>query len=221
MDSDVLGLLAPALAFVAIAVAAALVRSRLLTPTARIRRAMARTPLVEVARAPEGERVRLTGVVRVAGAPLAAPVSGSSCVVYDVVVKVVGSRAAVALDRGVVLHESEVVDFFLEDPTGRALVRAETAEVLLTPRISAAPRPGHGQGGAVARFLEERRVRARGRLGLDRRLRCDEGALRVGARVTVVGVPRREARDGEALCVLEGVDGGPELLVADDPRRGE
>jgi len=219
MDSDILHVLAPVGLFFAVAAVVAAIRHRYVTPTGRIRRAMRAVPRTAVASAEEGTDVRLVGRVVTRGEPLRAPISGSRCAVYDVLVRFRGSRAAVSFDGGHVLHDSEVKDFYLDDGTGKVLVRTEGAELLLSPQVHEL---GGGAGGVpreVLRYLERKRISPKGPLGLGRRLRCSEGTLVEGEQVAVVGVVRNEPHprdEDRELLVIEGRGAGP-ALVSDHP----
>lgn len=143
-----------------------------------------------IASFPDGGHGRIAGVARVADQHLEAPLSGRRCVWWRVTVESLspgGEHSTSSWTQ--VIDESEAVDFLVEDPTGRVLVRATEAHAVIDPDEH------YGEGAIedesttpeLAAFL-----RRWGQSVGDRKLRYAEAAITGGDGVEVVGRGRWE-----------------------------
>jgi hypothetical protein len=166
-----------------------------------------RLPRVLIRDVAPQRRTRIVGKVRLLGEPLAAPLSARPCCAWDARVAD-GSNAEL-------LREIGKQDFVVEDETGRALVRAETARIIVK-------RDGSYQSqGRQATSPQEAFLARHGRLPSGE-LNYREGALTPGETVAVVGTPWHEPdpdpKAGAAFreMPMRLVFGGADLYVTDD-----
>lgn len=99
-------------------------------PSIRARRALRRLPTTELVSAPRGVLVKVAGRVRPIAEPFAAPLTGRTCVAYEVTLLRWYSGSAVPTR---VRSAARVRDFLVDDGTGTALVEAEGATLALEP----------------------------------------------------------------------------------------
>jgi E3 Ubiquitin ligase len=163
---------------------------------AGLRQSLQKLPSVRIADAPEGAIVKLVGRVRPADGPLRSPLKGEACVffettVYERVDDGAEPRAVDLWDE--CAQESKSVNFWLEDDTGRVLVRA--AGWLVVPSVGAAEVSPEGLGDAppgVKALLKRQRLLRPGVPVASLPLRLSERVFAPGDRVEVVGRVRRE-----------------------------
>jgi hypothetical protein len=181
-DYELYPLFGVAVAYVA-GIAIALSRS-LFDPKARAMKTLQRGPITPVRDLRQGKVQKIVGDLNAVGETLTAPITGRSCAYYFVTV--MRGETAIA-------EENRWVDFVVADETGRAAVRMAEAQVLVRWRLY--------------RFLELPDVlvelcRRRGITSPDNSLSFKEGAVEIGARITVVGHPMFEA-DPEARTGID------------------
>jgi hypothetical protein len=195
--------------------------------TAPIRRALLKARRVPVGEVKDGngQVVKITGRVTCAGVPLTAPLTKRPCVYYEVVVEDFIHPGMDGRDTDVV-EETQSIDFFLSDETGRALIRSQAMTVNATKRVKFALGPFDDMIPELKAFLE-RHGREIPRPGRPKRLKAEERIVGVDEAVTVLGLVRREPdpdptsagigyRDGPKRAVLEAPPGG-RVLVSDEP----
>ena len=147
----------------------------------------------------EGEVATLTGTIRLLGAPLRAPLSGSPCALYRLVGR---SLLGPGLATEVLTTEAVMARFALMTSHGEVLVDGERVEITWPVRRVSPRRP-------------EREQAVRLRLGLNttNTASLKEVAIPDGARVSVHGVLHRELaaraaerdyRDARTVLVLRG-----------------
>ncbi len=190
--------------------------------TARVRRVLRSQPRVDIAAAREGP-VKIAGKLRLWGKPMLAPLSRRPCALYDAQVHERSNRTDV-----LVIHDRLAVDFFVEDATGKALVRAAPGKQLELVIVQDAryrsgllrePHPD------LERFLTAHGQASKGVL-FPRNLSYREGVFEPGEDIVVYGRGRLEpdpdaAAPGDAYrerpmrLVVEPLDG--KLHVSDEP----
>ena len=181
------------------------------------------TPIESAA---EGALVKVTGTLSLADHPeLEGPLTGRRCVGYVVEVKERTQSGAKANWDTIVMTE-DAVAFVVEDATGRALVKAAGAHLVLV-------RDGHVHSGALSDhaerakdFLMRQGTESENVLRLKKALRYEEGVLEQGEEVSILGVanwepvPATLRRDGDATdakwLVLSAPSNG-QLTISDDP----
>jgi hypothetical protein len=178
---------------------------------------LAPTPIAE---APEGERVKLVGVVEPDGEPLRAPLSGRSCAYYAVLVEE-GHEGPIGTWR-TVAREQAGRRFRLRDASGSALVELQGANATAVEDRRWLSGVYHPLRPELAAFLERHGQKPTGLL-LPRRLRYIEGTFVFGAQVTVVGTARWEPDPAPPPGSATGYRQAPTRLVvrasADAPLR--
>lgn len=92
---------------------------------ARVRRALAKEPTIEIASATPGQRIKIAGTVRAAAALGRAPFSGRDVVAYDVDATYHSYGGGNVGPAGA----TWITDFIVEDETGEVLVRAAGAHL--------------------------------------------------------------------------------------------
>ncbi|HUS29042.1 MAG TPA: hypothetical protein VMZ53_11040 [Kofleriaceae bacterium] len=150
-------------------------------------------PIVPIASAPDGVRLRVLGKVVLDGEPLRAPWTGRACVYYRLELRVFSGQART------VDTVAGACDFAVRDDSGQAQVLSEHATFDLEADIvEAAP---------AASLSEKSRdlIREHGwNVPEVAQVELSEAALEVGATINVVGAPTREttlvfARDHEVI----------------------
>jgi len=162
-------------------------------------RAMRAAPQVRIGDAKDGARVRLVARVSSHGDErLAAPLSGRACVAFRVHVeeRVRGRKSS---HWRTMIDERESVDFVLEDPSGRAIVRARGAKLLIDLDHRQGSGTFHDATPALESYLARHGQQSTGLLGFNRPMRYREGALDIGETVSVVGVARWEDDPGASI----------------------
>ena len=186
------------------------------------KRALRAVPFSRVRDAKSGALVKLKGRVVRKGRALRSPLSSRACVHFCAEVEEKRSGSKGRSYWATIADETESVDFYLDDGTGRALVRMDRAHVALV-------RDEHSRSGtfddADARqkaFLARHGKRSETLFGLvNRTLRYTEGALEEDEDVCVLGSAvwvRRRKKNGDSVLRLEiGAPSGGTLHVSDDP----
>jgi hypothetical protein len=176
-------------------------RAPIIDPLPRLLRQL---PRVTIRDAAEGKQVLIVGKARPRDKPLTAPLSHRPACFYDA--RVYGERGAP------VARETGGCDFFVEDDTGRALIRVKSARPIV--KLDAVYR-SYDQW-ATSRQLALLRRHNRQPRGL---LLYREGAITPGEHVAVIGsasrepdpeggasyreMPTRLVFDGEIVCVTD------------------
>ena len=192
-----------------------------LMPARRFRRSLRRMPVRAIADAFDGTTCKLVGRIVSGSETLLAPASGRACVHYELTIR----EHHFGDKRGptTLVEDAASRDFFLEDGSGLALVRAAAPG---THRLVVADRHLNSARDLPSpQFLAcLDRYRLAPRESSDYRLVASEGVLEVGATVTVFGFVRRERTPGPTsmpgasveVSIGPGPDG--EFLVSNDPR---
>lgn len=191
-------------------------------------RRIAQAAPTEIAAAEEGQLVRITGVVVQEGdATLEAPVSARPCVGYLAQVEQRSGSSSSGHAWKERIRTQELIDFVVEDDTGRALIKGAGAQLVVNRDEHQSSGPMSDPSPRARRLLDEHGVDPEAWHGSNKRLRYREGAIEVGETVTVMGKARREVdpdktrsagyRERPKRLVLEAADGEP-LVVSDDPK---
>lgn len=191
---------------------------------AKLRRAIGDVRVTSIRDARAGELVRITGKIRPIGEPLRSPITGRSCVAFRSTLEESGGVKGTQWRE--VLREIEAVDFFLEDTTGRALIRTDAFEMLITDDTERCSGLLDDPTPDLQNFLARHRESYDGWL-FNRTLRYKEGTFDAGEIVTVLGIARWEAdpdpdqtgtgyRDRPKRLVIEARPDGP-VLATDEP----
>ncbi len=179
-----------------------------------------------IADAQAGALVKITGRLLLADqAELEGPLTGRRCVGYVVEVKERTQSGAKANWDTIIMKE-DAVAFVVEDKTGKALVMASGAHLVLV-------RDGHVRSGSLSDHAERAEAFLKGHgtesetiLRMKKALRYEEGVLERGEEVSVLGVAAWEPvpdfmrsegeADGATCLVLRPLRGGS-LTISDDP----
>ena len=97
---------------------------------ARFKRALRNAKRVRVADCPDCGNAKFVGTLVYADETLIAPLTGRRCAFYEVIVEEYRSSGD-SSHWYQIIRDVESKDFFLEDSSGRALVRVATAEVMV------------------------------------------------------------------------------------------
>jgi len=185
----------------------------------RARRAMRALPVRPIAEALEAEKVRISGPARPLAEPLTAPLSGRPCACWRVVVEEKVRRDKTTYWRTVV-DDHEVVDFVIEDGSGKAVVRTAMVQPVLDRDMDARSGFLNDATPELEAFLSERGHSSQGWV-FNKTMRYREGVLEPGESVCVVGVGRWEP-DPEAAAEARGYRTAhqPRRLVLSAPAEG-
>jgi len=149
----------------------------------------------------DGDIVSVLGVVERGQAIIESPLTGTPCVAYSVMVEA-GGRS--------VVEECRAVDFWLRDATGKALVRASGAIVLLAD-------PQTGSVGDSFADIEALLARQGAQsMTMNRTMRYREAMVKIGDRVLVTGLSRWDPERAGRRLILESTPEGP-LRITDAP----
>lgn len=198
---------------------------QLVSTTRRVRARLLGTPIVEVARAPHEEDVRIVGEVEPGESVLTAPITGRPCVLWHVsVLEQQGRSMRTVLDR------TEYVDFAVRDGSGRALVRPMLVTHLLVRDGQDKSTVFSEASPHIQAFLHENGVSTRG-LVLNKSMRFFEAVVEIGESVTVLGRARWEHDPDAAVTPGDGyrevhqpkrliLQTPPDepMLISDEPR---
>ena len=193
----------------------------------RTKRALKGSRAVRIVDAPEGATVKISGQVRLGERTLTSPVGQRPCAVYQVLVEEL-RRGGKNSQWVTIVDDREVVEFFLEDGSGRARVMPMGELVSL-----AIERDVHVRTGSfdepephLVEYLQSRGHDTEGWFGINKKLRWREGVIEDGEEVAVLGRCRREVdpdpratagyREKAKRLVVEPPDDG-KMLISDDP----
>jgi hypothetical protein len=184
-------------------------------------RAMARISRRSIASVSEGETVRIVGTLECAESRLTAPLTGRSCVAYQVIYAIEEAGLGLRKRR----TETTARQFFIRDDTGLVHVCIETPTL-------APLRDRHWSFGQILgapelfeRYLARHRL-SRRRFLFKRRAEFFEGILEKGQRVAVTGVARWDVdaqdavtnyREAPRRLTIDATDTVP-VMVSNDPR---
>jgi len=170
-----------------------------------------------VAELEDGCAGKLVGTVRLADAPVKAPVTGRACAAY-----VLRVAARNKLLRWKPVHTEQAAGgFYLDDGTGEVFVPLENAQLLLGVD---ARKTESSRSRRTSRNLRRLLRRIDDEAGAARVYRCDEGALVDGNKVAVYGTFRKvpdsrpsEAEDYRSRAYrFEAAPGQAPVFVSDD-----
>ncbi len=195
---------------------------------ARTKRALSNTERQAIGDAPEGTRIKVAGTLRFSGDPIYAPLSGRPCAAWQVVIQEYRSHGKGGSYHTIV-DDHQMVDFILEDGSGRAIVRASYGQLALAKDARFSSGTFDDAPPELERFLADRGKSSVGMLGFNKKMKYREGILEQGETVSVVGSgqwepdpdPDAASRGGgyrsaaQRLLVTATAEG--ELLVSDDP----
>lgn len=182
---------------------------------AKARRALERSQPIPIERVRPGMMVKLIGRVelRSPSRPLIGPLSQKPCAHYELLIKEKRQKGWRTL-----VHEKDTQDFWLVDDSGRVLIEATVAQVLLT--MDERRRSGIGKDAPprLEALLRRHGQKSTGWV-FNKNLRYREGLLEPGETVAVVGRCRDEAdpagsADARRLVIGEPPEG--DLVVTDD-----
>lgn len=176
------------------------------------RRALKKVRPTRVRDAREGERVKVVGDAKPSGETLSAPLSGRPCVAWQLRVWVEERRT------GDLVNESQVREFYVDDETGRALVRTSAAKLALEEDGEGGMGTFQAASPELEAFCKARGIDTKSWVGLERELRYREAVVEVGETVAVMGVARWEVDPGS--IAKEGYRDGEKRLVVEAPRDG-
>ena len=201
------------------------------SPKARLKRALARLPRLDVARVADGAMVKVLGQIGYQGDPLVSPLSGRRCAYYEITV--MERRSAGKQSHWVaIIKESDSRDFLLRDGTGKALVRiagaAGARRVVLHQDAHFSSGTFNDATPEIEAYLARHAKSSTGLL-FNKSLHYAEGILEEGETVVVAGQGRWEADpDPDPGVAGAGYRDSPrrfvltrgaqlELMVSDDP----
>ncbi|HEX2573970.1 MAG TPA: DUF3592 domain-containing protein [Polyangia bacterium] len=191
---------------------------------ARSLRALKKLPATSIRDAQVGQRVKIVGRLVHGENTLTAPLSGRSCACYCVTVRVESGK-----NSRQILEEIRSTDFFVEDGSGKALVRlaGRGAQLLIMEDVHRRSGIFKDPTPELEALLARHGESSRGGLGIfNRALKYMEGVLEQGERVAVMGVAHLEPdpdpnaahgyRESASRLVLVPPGGG-DLIVTDEP----
>ncbi len=193
-------------AMAVVAGVAVLVASLMWNEKAKIRRALRGAPRVDIGGLDEGRIGRLVGRVGALGEPLAAPLTGRSCVFYEATVEEYRSSGKSGSWRQVA-REARGVPFVLEDGTGRAIVDPGGARVAVDIDMTTRSGTFDDATPIEEQFLARHGLRSTGWV-FNKSLRYREGVVEVGETIAVMGQGVREP-DPDAVGRVGGYRSGP------------
>lgn len=186
---------------------------------AAARRALKAVQRVTVAGAPDGRLVKLVGTLRYAHHPLLmAPISERGCALYQVLIREQKRSGSKGVWETIIEASECQRCFWLEDHTGRALIKPVLTQVALVldshqrTGIFSDPTP------QLDAFLLEHGQDTKGWL-FTRNLKVEEGVLEEGEQVAVMGLARWEP-DPDPRAPAAGLRRRAMRLVVTDPPDG-
>jgi hypothetical protein len=190
--------------------------------SARARRQLRRHKAVAIKDAPEAALVKIVGTVSTIGEPLEAPLSGQPCAAWMVSIEEIGSEGGLRT----VLEDVECRPFYIDDGTGKALVRPSAPRLSLV-LVTVLQSQTHAETAERLQDYLENRAREKAPFHtFQRPLQAREGIVEAGELVAVIGVGRLEVdasgvaragyRDAAKVLVLEDPEHGW-LAISDDP----
>lgn len=154
------------------------------------RRALKCNRRIAVAAVKDGATVSICGRLAYAATPLVAPLSGRRCAAWEVTV----AQLVEAEDQRrweVIINEQRSQDFYLDDGTGRALIKARSPLMALHRDARFSSGPDKQATPELEAFLERHGWSRQYAIGYD--LIYHEGVLEEGEQVAVLGTARLEA----------------------------
>ncbi|MCA9666675.1 MAG: hypothetical protein KC503_13845 [Myxococcales bacterium] len=200
--------------FLVIGVVAALifVYQRFFSRAAKAKQALKQSVAVSLSEAIDNMVVKIVGRLELVDPanPLIGPLSERPCAHYALTVEQKSGKSS-----STIIDEKQTQDFWLVDETGRALVQAEGAQILLT--IDARRKSGTGKDAPprLEKMLEERGKKSKGWV-FNKNLRYREGALEPGETIAVMGLCRVQSdpQGGTRKVLTKPMDG--DLIITDD-----
>ncbi len=187
---------------------------------ARYRRLLKKAPRVPIAQAGEGALVRITGMASAgAGGVLTAPLSGRPCLVLEVEVDENVHQGKSSSWKNRIREIDFVPEFWVEDETGRALIRLDYPKLALTQDAKFNSGVLNDPEPRLVEFLESHGESPQGWV-FNKALRYREGVLEPDEEVTVLGVVRREP-DPDPMADSEGYRQRAMRVVLRSPADGD
>lgn len=179
---------------------------------------MSVAPVVSVRDVPEGAVVRIVGTVVPAEPPLRSPLRDAECVAWQLSITArtpglpievsVGPISVGGNRSAEVLHRSDWCTFYVEDATGRALVRTDALELALRPNRPERQRHREEVLRRVEAFLAAHLPGGKGAYVPEH---WSEGTLGEGEAVSIQG---RACWEGQQL-VITAPSAGEKVLVSE------
>jgi hypothetical protein len=185
--------------------------------------------LTSIASVQDGQICRLAGKLTLASEPLIAPLSGRSCAYYEVTLEEYeppqtggprygGDWGGWAPRR----FDWQSQDFYIEDETGRALIRQSKPNVVLDIDVKAKARRFGKTPPELTDYLDRLMARADAPIIRNKkRLRVYEGVLEAGELINVRGLCRWESSSDEkdyrqpARTLTVTVEQGDGMVITD------
>lgn len=177
----------------------------------RIKRRLMQNAPVKIQEVQEGAVVKIVGKIRIEQEPLEAPFSAEKCVYYNSMVH--EKSAAGGNDWKLVLTESRSIDFWIEDDSGRAWIRAATLKVAVIKDNEFSSGTLNNAPERLERFLSRHGQKSTGWV-LNRNLRYKEGIFALDEKIAVLGKARWE-HDPDPKNAGKGYRDSPKRLVLD------
>ncbi len=183
---------------------------------ARIKRSIKRVPRVEIKDFSDGTIGRVVGQVRLID-ETSAPMSGRPCAQYHLVIE--QRRSSGRSSHWVTLvDEQRMVDFVVEDGSGRAVVDTTGAKVAVVKDAKARSGTFNSATPELEALLARHGHDSTGFLGLNKTIRYQEGVIEEGEMVAVCGLGRIERQAGSHRGqLLIGPTAEGTVLVSDHP----
>jgi len=218
-------------AAVFVAVIGLILSKMYMSPRQVAKRALGAVQLVPIARASEGSLVKVTGRLSIVGEPLRAPLSGRECAAWHVEVDQHESSGDGGGSWKNIIWETSAGTFLFQDSTGRAIVNALGARLVLVLDAHFKSGTFNDARPQLEAYLTSHGHESTGFLGFNKAIRYREGALEAGEEVTVLGqahwepdpdphAPSQGYRQRAMRLVLDIPSGEAEMIVSDDPNLG-
>lgn len=171
--------------------------SSFFSPDRRNLRAMRKHARLAIAEAKDGEIVSIQGEIQAVDEGLIAPISGRRCVHYEVTIEEWVKRMK---NSGweETLTEKKSIDFRIADATGTALVETSSFIATVTRNLHTESEPYLDPPKRILSVFKRHKRDALDAKGVVKRLRYEEGVLKPGASVVIVGRARWEDEGAEA-----------------------
>ncbi|MEN9800867.1 MAG: hypothetical protein RL653_4564 [Pseudomonadota bacterium] len=179
---------------------------------------MAGEPVVAIRDVPEGAVVRIVGTAVPAEAPLLSPVREATCLAWQLSVTARSAGLPIEISVGPVsvggnqsaetLLKADWAAFYVEDGTGRALVRTDALELALRPNRRERPREHEVIARRLAAFLAAHLPGGKGTYTPEH---WSEGTLTEGETVSIQG---RATWEGQ-LLIITAPGPGEKVLVSE------
>lgn len=176
-----------------------------------IKRRLIQNKPVRIQDVQDGAIVKLVGKIVVEKTPLEAPFSLQKCVYFYSSVHEQSSSGSDAWKE--ILAETKRMDFWLEDDTGRALIRAEKLKIAVIRDVELSSGTLNDAPERLERFLARHGQKSTGWV-LNRSLRYKEGLFALEEYIAVLGKARWE-HDPDPKQAGKGYRDAPKRLVID------